>query len=674
MRGPRIAAALALLALALPAAASSSLTAARGGTPGVAAPTGLKGFQLRYDEKTKHVFATEPAFAWAPAPNAQRYEFQVARSSVFRDSGIVYENDTLTSPTAAIPTTLPWASGSGTGYGFYARVRAVTDTGTSPWSTTFGFNMRWPNIPAPLTSPDGLIRWTPVVGATGYEIWEKGITGSNALFTYDKWVLTQTNVLDERDWYTFHAVNGDTSWYKTIHWRVRAFRDTSRVPTHNDSPRTFFGPWSPLYTTTNGARPVSATPLRLEDTVSDTIGTPASPAVHGLMPGFAWSGNSGLYNGIAELYRVYVFSDSDCLNPVYVGALTGAPAYAPRVSGTIAFPADQAGIATARTAVLDTGREGSSLTADDEAVVASESLNPNQAKVDPLDPANLKVAAETDPNVPDTQATSTTSGTTTTPTINPSDIGVDSSWVDLWDTDWPSNGYYWTVMPVFVTSANRLTTTLLANAPAGSKTVIVSTNGLAVGDTISVGSGLGTEETVSVSTVNGTTITLSGALKNDHGAGEIVVRNSSLQYNEDELWQDACASGRMSRFGKVSQPVVTGGGKPFVSGLGTTGKLVSGTTTRTYYGTPVITWQPTFGAEEYQIQWSLKEYPFIPMADKLAVGTSSLMSLKGVGFQPGTYYYRVRGIDFELPKAARGMGWSKVQKVTIAPPIFAVSG
>jgi hypothetical protein len=34
----------------------------------------------------------------------------------------------------------------------------------------------------------------------------------------------------------------------------------------------------------------------------------------------------------------------------------------------------------------------------------------------------------------------------------------------------------------------------------------------------------------------------------------------------------------------------------------------------------------------------------------------------------------VRGIDFELPKAARGMGWSKVQKVTIAPPTFAVSG
>src|SRR3954454_13053486 len=422
MRGPRIAAALALLALALPAAASSSLTSAHGDTPGVAAPTGLKGFQLRYDERTKHVFSTEPAFAWAPAPNAQHYEFQVSRSSVFRDSAVVYENDTLASPTASIPVTLPWVSGSGTGYGFYASVRGVTDNGTSPWSTTFGFNMRWPHIPTPLSAPDGLIRWTPVVGATGYEVWEKGITGANADFSYDKWVTTQTNVLDERDWYTFHALGADTSWYKSIHWRGRAFRGTSLIPTNNDSPRTFYGPWSPLYTTTNNPRPVAATALRLEDTVSDTVGTPASPAVHGLMPGFAWSGNSGLYRGIAELYRVYVFSDSDCLNPVYVGALTGSPAYAPRVSGTIAFPAAQTGIATARTSVLGSGKEGSSLTADSQPIVASESLNPNKAKGDPLDPENLKLTAETDPNVPDTQATSTTDAGTTTPAINPSDI------------------------------------------------------------------------------------------------------------------------------------------------------------------------------------------------------------------------------------------------------------
>jgi hypothetical protein len=230
MRGPRIAAALFVLVLAVPAAASSSFASTRGGTPALAAPTGLKGFQLRYDETTKHVFADQPSFAWAPSPNAQHYEFQVARSSAFRDSAIVYETDGLPSPTSTIPVTLPWASGQGTGYGFYARVRAVTANGTTPWSTSFGFNMRWPNIPAQLTAPDGLLRWTPVVGANAYEIWEIGLTGTGAKFSYDKFVTTTSNVADERDWYTFHANNADTSWYKAIHWRVRALRVTSKVP------------------------------------------------------------------------------------------------------------------------------------------------------------------------------------------------------------------------------------------------------------------------------------------------------------------------------------------------------------------------------------------------------------------------------------------------------------
>ena len=50
------------------------------------------------------------------------------------------------------------------------------------------------------------------------------------------------------------------------------------------------------------------------------------------------------------------------------------------------------------------------------------------------------------------------------------------------------------------------------------------------------------------------------------------------------------------------------------------------------------------------------------------------MSSQAIGFKPGTYYYRVRGLDFQLPKNARGMGWSKVQKVTIAAPVFTVTG
>ena len=182
MRGSRIAAALVLIALAIPAAASSSLNTSPSASSvhKLTSPAGLKGFLLNYSEPARHVFPTQPAFAWAPSPNAQHYEFQLSRSSSFRDSAIVYQNPALPSPTAAIPVTLPWVGGHAGGYGFFARVRAVTDNGTTPWSRSYGFDVRWPNIPTPLPSPDGLLRWTPVVGASEYEVWEMGITGAGA--------------------------------------------------------------------------------------------------------------------------------------------------------------------------------------------------------------------------------------------------------------------------------------------------------------------------------------------------------------------------------------------------------------------------------------------------------------------------------------------------------------
>ena len=48
-----------------------------------------------------------------------------------------------------------------------------------------------------------------------------------------------------------------------------------------------------------------------------------------------FSGDSGGpmdYNGgaPAELFRVYVATDEDCVNIVYRGAIVGSPAYAPR--------------------------------------------------------------------------------------------------------------------------------------------------------------------------------------------------------------------------------------------------------------------------------------------------------------------------------------------------------
>ena len=63
-------------------------------------------------------------------------------------------------------------------------------------------------------------------------------------------------------------------------------------------------------------------------------------------------------------------------------------------------------------------------------------------------------------------------GSTTTPAAGPQQIqvgsGVLGAPVDLWDTDWPSSGYYWTVIPVAAVSPGALKTSTASGAAIGS--------------------------------------------------------------------------------------------------------------------------------------------------------------------------------------------------------------
>ena len=86
-------------------------------------------------------------------------------------------------------------------------MRAVTRGGVGAWSQPFGFNMRQSVVPKPLTSFPGLLRWTPVEGANAYEVWL--IDSNKKLFVY-------TNVLDERELFTFHQSD---AWISTLRWR-----------------------------------------------------------------------------------------------------------------------------------------------------------------------------------------------------------------------------------------------------------------------------------------------------------------------------------------------------------------------------------------------------------------------------------------------------------------------
>lgn len=392
---------LATLALAPSASAEPRVEAA---SAGLKAPSSLRAFLLRADEPITHSFPRTPSFAWAPVRGANGYEFELSTNRSFSDSAIVWTNDKLKTPAVSVPVALPWMTGAP--HALYARVRARSRRGLSNWSTPFGFDMRWPTVPYTLPGSQGLVRWTPIEGASAYHVW---YVNAGKLFT------TKTNVADQRDFYTFHQ---DQSWTGVVRWRVRAVRSMYGAPA-NSLPAVSYGPWSPIFTTYN--TPFASGPLTNTGNASD-VSTGSTPAAFRLMPSFSFVGNQSLWGSSHELYRVYVSTDRDCVNTVYRGAIVGGPAYAPRISGPLALPQRPVDLAAARSSILKDGKsEGRTFGPDGFPIVTNESL-------------------------PSETGTGTGTGDPASGTGAP-------MLVDLWDSGWPERRYYWTVVSVIVVAA-----------------------------------------------------------------------------------------------------------------------------------------------------------------------------------------------------------------------------
>jgi len=610
---------LALLAVFLTSSSSAALRT----------PTGLHGFLLSANEPLTHTFHRTPAFAWRPTPGADHYELQLATDTTFRENSILYDDSSLQTPVAAAGTTLPWISGSP--YAMYARVRAIfADGNASPWSKDFGFNVLPPAAPTPLPSQPGLLRWSQVDGASGYQVW---------MLDSNKIEPVNTNVLDEREYYTFHSA----SWYAAVHWRVRAVRD-DMIGRINGMPAAKFGPWSQVYTTTNPAL-VNA-PIRLGDSISDVVsdGSRTSSA-HELMPGFTWTGDEGLSGTPATLFRVYVFTDDTCLNPVFTSSVVGSPAYAPRIQGSLAMPQTSVDVTTAQSSYLGDGAQGNSFSLD------GQSLSPTEDS-----------AAAT----PTTSIPGASSGNLTIQ-------GNPGSPVDLWDVNWPSAGYFWTVVPVVAVGAGG-TSVINPGAQTGATVIPVNSSfGFTNGDQVTIGVAPNADSGKVVAVGPGS-ITIDTPLKHDHPAGDPVT--APIRYIDGELPQDACAAGRIQRFGISSAPSLTTGAAPYATGLSSKGRLISSVNTKAFYGAPLVSWTPAPGARAYEVQWSKTRYPFSPQTDPrtngpgyLTMATSAILPLR-----PGTWWYRVRGFDYNLPTNAQQMAWSTPARLTVAKPTYRVSG
>jgi len=314
---------------------------------------------------------------------------------------------------------VPWMTGNP--YALWVRVRALSGARTSQWSTPFGFNTRWRNVPERRSSADGLIRWSPVDGATGYEVLYLGVPGGfNVHFS------TITNVADEREWWSFHE-----GMAASVKWRVRAVRVVKSAALPNGVPVAKYGPYSPVYTTrTSGS--YNDGPIAGISASSDVDSTAASVHSHQLMPGFAWKGTGFKSDGRpAGLWRAYVFSDKQCVNPVMVGSVTGSPAWAPRDAAPLKTPGTVKDLLDAANGKY-LGMGGQEL-----------SYGADGSLLSPAELGGAAASAGSGSGGSGGSGSSSSGSTTTTAATN-------AAYTTLPDNGWPEGRYWWTVVPVEV--------------------------------------------------------------------------------------------------------------------------------------------------------------------------------------------------------------------------------
>ena len=146
---------------------------------------------------------------------------------------------------------------------------------------------------------------------------------------------------------------------------------------------------------------------------------------------------------------------------------------------------------------------------------------------------------------------------------------------------------------------------------------------------------------------------------------------TAVRYQDAEVLQDACNNGRVSSFGKASQPATTAPSRPYASGLSPTGELVAAkTAVPSFYKAALIAWAPALGATGYEVQWSKTKYPWkaVSTAPFYTSATSVLLE----GLAPGHWFYRVRGIDPYVPGPVKEMAWSDPVEIVLAKPTFSV--
>ena len=153
------------------------------------------------------------------------------------------------------------------------------------------------------------------------------------------------------------------------------------------------------------------------------------------------------------------------------------------------------------------------------------------------------------------------------------------------------------------------------------------------------------------------------------GSSDAKAEESSSVYQDAMLPQDACQAGNVQMFKKRStEPVLSAGAAPYVTGLSPSGRLLSAVNSKSrFYGAPLVAWTPSTGATNTTSSGATEQ----PVAGGRTDADGGHLGV--LPLTPGTWYYRVRGLNPWLPKNAK-LRWSGPMRVQIAKPTFSVSG
>jgi putative cell wall-binding protein len=199
--------------------------------PAVHAPA--DGATLRYPHDA-------PLFQWAPLAGARQYRVEIATEPSFISPTVLTTSSTSAAPTTTQPV---GQDGQAGGQTYYWRVQGMSGTNgvNSAWSTVRSYRLEWDGQPE-LVRPRGIgdelprvtdvvLEWTPVVGASLYQVQ----VSPNQDWTNN--VAIDVTVRGTR--YAPHIVNANTNLLLNnggYYWRVRAI-DAPTAPQN-------FGRWS----------------------------------------------------------------------------------------------------------------------------------------------------------------------------------------------------------------------------------------------------------------------------------------------------------------------------------------------------------------------------------------------------------------------------------------------